>query len=58
MTTIQISLNDGQVITANVESYNATELSTKLNDPKLLMVTVGDIIINKNVVKMIMPAQV
>lgn len=54
MTTIQISLNDGTTITATVD-YNASELSSKLNDPRTLMVLVGDIIINKNIVKMIAP---
>jgi hypothetical protein len=55
MTKIQISLHDGNVITAEVASYNSADLANKLNDPKLLMVQVGDAIINKNAVKLIIP---
>jgi NADPH-dependent 7-cyano-7-deazaguanine reductase QueF-like protein len=57
MTNIQISLHDGTTITVGMESYNAAELSTKLNDQKLLVVTVGDVIVNKNTIKMIAPVQ-
>lgn len=56
-TTIQISLNDGTIITATNVSYNSTELAAKLNDPKNLMVQIGDIIVNKNAVKLIAPVQ-
>jgi hypothetical protein len=54
MTKIQIALHDGSTITSEME-YNAVELANSLNDPKLLMVTVGDVIVNKNAVKMIAP---
>jgi NADPH-dependent 7-cyano-7-deazaguanine reductase QueF-like protein len=57
MTNIQISLHDGTTITVGMDNYNAAELSTKLNDQKLLVVTVGDVIVNKNTIKMIAPAQ-
>ena len=57
MTTLQISLNDGTNISVTTDSYNAGELSNKLNDQRLLMVTIGDVIINKNAVKMIAPVQ-
>jgi hypothetical protein len=57
MTKIQISLHDGMVITIDVEDYNASELSAMLNDQKLLMVNIGQIIINKNAVKLIIPVQ-
>lgn len=57
MTKIQVFLQDGTVITADMENYNATDLSLKLNDPKLLMVQIGEIIVNKNAVKLIAPAQ-
>jgi hypothetical protein len=55
MTKIQVTLNDNTTITASVEGYDASNLSDKLNDPKLLMVTIGNVIVNKNAVKMIMP---
>ena len=55
--TVQIFLHDGSVITADIKDYNASVLTDKLNDQKLLVITVGDIIINKQVIKMIAPAQ-
>lgn len=55
--TVQIFLHDGSVITADINDYNASVLADKLNDPKLLVITVGNIIINKQVIKMIAPAQ-
>jgi len=54
--TVQIFLHDGSVITADINDYNASVLADKLNDPKLLVITVGNIIINKQVIKMIAPA--
>ncbi|MEH6942945.1 hypothetical protein [Bacillus sp. JJ722] len=52
---VQISLHDGITITANIENYNAAELATQLNDPRILVINLGDFIINKNTVKMIAP---
>ncbi|MGD6897099.1 hypothetical protein [Bacillus infantis] len=57
MTTIQISLTDGTGFTATVDEFDASELAAKLNDPKLLMVTVGNVIVNKNAVKIIVTVQ-
>jgi hypothetical protein len=45
---IQITLHDGTTITGNMNNFNAAELATKMNDQKILMITVGDIIVNKN----------
>lgn len=55
--TVQIFLHDGSVITADINDYNASVLADKLNDQKLLVIAVGNIIINKQVIKMIAPAQ-
>ncbi|MGM9925219.1 MAG: hypothetical protein ACI35R_13320 [Bacillus sp. (in: firmicutes)] len=52
---IQIFLHDGTTITANIKGYNAPELAEKLNDQRLLVISVGDYIINKNTLKMIAP---
>lgn len=52
---IQISLHDGMTLTAEIDNYNAADLASKLNDQNLLMVAVGDAIINKNTVKLILP---
>ncbi len=56
MRKIQISLHDGTTISAEMENYNAEELALKLNDSKLLVVQVGDVIFNKNMIKIIAPA--
>ena len=45
---IQISLADGTTITANIENYNAVELAEQINNQKLTVIAVGDIIFNKN----------
>lgn len=55
MTTIEITLHDGTAITAEVESFNSDEMALKLNDPKVLMVSIGDLVVNKNAVKLIAP---
>jgi hypothetical protein len=55
MTTIQVFLHDGNTITASVASYNADDLATKMNDQRILMISVGDMVVNKNVVKYITP---
>ena len=52
---VQISLNNGMSVTADLEGYNASELAAKINDPKLLMITIGDIVVNKNAVFLIAP---
>jgi exopolysaccharide biosynthesis protein len=56
-TTIQVYLHDGNVILATVDSYNAEELAATMNDQKVLMISVGNIVVNKNVVKYIAPVQ-
>jgi hypothetical protein len=55
MTKIQVSLHDSTIITTEVESYNAEEMESKMNDPKLLAIRVGNAVINKNVIKLIVP---
>lgn len=54
---IQISLADGTTIVANIENYNAMELAEQINNQKLTVIVVGDIIFNKNMVKTIIPVQ-
>lgn len=57
MTKIQISLNDGTTLTAEVENYNAAELAAKMNDQRIFVIQVGEAIINKGIIKLIMPVQ-
>jgi hypothetical protein len=55
--TVQVILHDNTTITAEMADYNATDLAAKLNDPKILMVAIGNIIVNKQSVKLIAPVQ-
>jgi hypothetical protein len=54
---IQITLHDGSTITGNMNNFNAADLATKMNDQKILMITVGEIIVNKNHVKSMAPTE-
>ncbi|NUK31053.1 hypothetical protein HT574_13440 [Parageobacillus sp. VR-IP] len=54
---VQIILHDNTTITAEMTDYNATDLAAKLNDPKILMVAIGNIVVNKQSVKLIAPVQ-
>jgi hypothetical protein len=55
--TIQIILHDGTNVTAEMSNYNAVELADKLNDPKIMMIVVGNVIVNKQAIKLIAPIQ-
>ncbi|MGM7635626.1 hypothetical protein [Bacillus sp. Hm123] len=54
---IQIFLNDGSTMKAFVKDYNAGEFAVKMNDHRILMVAIGDVILNKNMIKLITPVQ-
>jgi hypothetical protein len=55
--TVQIILHDNTTITAELAEYDAATLAEKMNDPKLLMIAVGNVIVNKQAVKLITPVQ-
>lgn len=57
MIKIQATLHDGTIILSEVASYSAEETETKMNDPKLLVIRVGDAVIHKNQIKLIVPVQ-
>jgi hypothetical protein len=52
---ITIYLHDNTTIKADVTDYNPVEISKQLNDQRILTVVFGEVIINKNIVKMIAP---
>ena len=54
---ILVTLNNGSTLSAYSETYNANDVATKINDQRILMVSIGDVITNKNAVKMIAPIQ-
>lgn len=55
MTTIQVSLHDGTNLTVDVENYNSDTLANQLNDVKYIVVAIGNLIVNKNAIKVISP---
>jgi hypothetical protein len=55
MVTINVWMHDNTKYTVDVESYDANALTLKLNDHSILMVAIGDLVINKNSIKMIAP---
>ncbi len=57
MTTIEIYLNNGKIITVEMASYQAIDLAQTLNDQRILFVTVGDTIINRNMIQLITPLE-
>jgi hypothetical protein len=55
MTNVQISLHDGTVIQSQVESYSATDITSNMNDPKVLAIHIGNAVFNKNIIKYVAP---
>lgn len=55
MATIHVYLHDNSKYTIEVENFDSTALAAKLNDHSLLMVAIGDLVVNKNSIKLITP---
>lgn len=55
--TIKILLHDGTEITTTVESFNADALAETMNNREVLMVPIGNAIVNKTSIKVIEPAE-
>ncbi|MCM3573269.1 hypothetical protein M3172_08685 [Mesobacillus subterraneus] len=47
---VNIYLNDNKVISMESTSFDAQDMESKLNNPKLLMLVVGDFVLNKNTI--------
>lgn len=56
-TKIQISFNDGTVFNADIVDYNAVDLAAKMNDQRIFVIQIGDAIISKGIIRLIMPVQ-
>lgn len=54
---IEIHLNNGMVFTANVMGYNGTEFTKQLNNPQVNHVNIGDLVLSKHAVVLVMPVQ-
>ena len=55
---ITIYLNNNMQFTADVEEYNAAEFTIKMNSPQIVMINIGDIVINKNNIMMVIPSDI
>jgi len=58
MTRITIYLHNSNTFSADIPNYDAAALAQSLNDPKLLMISVGDVVVNKNTVQLILPTPI
>ena len=55
---ITIYLNNNMQFTADVEEYNASDFTSKMNSPQIVMINIGDIVINKNNIMMVIPSDI
>ena len=53
--TIKIVLNTGEEIIGEVGSYDALDLAKQLNNNQIMFITIGDYILHKQSIKMIIP---
>lgn len=53
---ITIYLNNGMQFNATVEGFNGAEFAEKMNNPQLNVLSIGDVVINKHAVMMIVPS--
>lgn len=53
---ITIYLNNGMQFDAIVEGYKGAEFAEKMNNPQLQVITIGDIVLNKHAVMMVVPS--
>lgn len=52
---IEIHLNTGMKFTAHVEGYKGTEFAKVLNNPQITHVSIGDLVLSKHALLMIVP---
>ena len=52
---IRIVLNTGEEIVGEVGSYDALDLAKQLNNNQVMFITIGDYILHKQSIKMIIP---
>lgn len=55
---ITIYLNNGMQFSATVEGYEATDFATKMNNPQLAVISIGNIVLNKHAVMMVIPSDI
>lgn len=55
---IEIHLNNGFKFTATVEGYEGALFAQQLNNPQISHVNIGDLVLSKHAVLIVMPADV
>lgn len=55
---ITVYLNNGMQFNASVEGYDAADFSTKMNNPQLTVISIGNIVLNKHAVMMVIPTDI
>lgn len=52
---VTIHLNDNNVLNLETESFDSLEMANKLNDQKIVALSVGNIVLNKNAIMAMAP---
>lgn len=52
---VTITLNGGKEIVADTPTYDAAEITKKMNDTQITMINIGDVVLGKHSVMMIAP---
>lgn len=55
---LTIYLNNGMQFDATVEGYNAAEFALTLNNSQVTVVSIGDIVLSRHAVLMVVPRDV
>lgn len=52
---VTITLNGGKEITVDTPTYDAAEITKKMNDTQITMINIGEVVLGKHSVMMIAP---
>lgn len=55
---LTVYLNNGMSFNISVEGYNAQEFSKMMNESSIVTVAIGNMIVNKNGIFLIVPSEV
>ncbi|OAH59258.1 hypothetical protein AWH48_16090 [Domibacillus aminovorans] len=59
---LSITLNDGSSISATIPDFpasaSASAFASNLNEPKLMAIAIGSIVLNKNIIVSITPSEI
>lgn len=55
---LTIYLTNQMQFNVTVDNYDATDFAIKMNNPQLTVISLGDVVLNKHAVMMIVPTEV